>query len=168
MSLEWKIETRKISDLKEYHKNPRKITKEQMKHLELSILKFGLIDKPFINVDNTILGGHQRIKILKKLGYYEIQVQVPNRPLNSKEMEELNYRHNENSGDFDYDILANEYDYGDLISWGEEPVKEPLEEIKKKKPKFVLEFDNEDNLYKFIDFIQNNPYMDCYKGKVKT
>jgi ParB-like chromosome segregation protein Spo0J len=30
---------------------------------------FGIAEKPVVNTDNTIIGGHQRLKILKKMGY---------------------------------------------------------------------------------------------------
>lgn len=141
----WHIEKRKISDLKEFSKNPRKITKTQFEHIRASIEKFGLIDKPFVNLDNTIIGGHQRLRILQKLGHDELDVQVPNRNLTEKEVEELNYRHNENSGDWDYDILANQYELSDLLMWGEDPLEKEAEEKEKKKskPKVIFEFESE-------------------------
>lgn len=116
--LTWHIEKRKISDLKAYHKNPRYLTKDQETELLVSIDNFGLIDKPFINLDNTIIGGHQRIQILKKLEHTEIEVNVPNRALEEWEVEELNIRHNKNTGDWDYDILANQFEVEDLLDWG--------------------------------------------------
>jgi len=116
--INWHIEKRKISELKDYSKNPRKLTAEQASHLKSSLEKFGVIDKPFINQDNVLIGGHQRVKILKKLGHKEIEVYVPDRSLDGKEVEELNIRHNKNTGEWDWDILANEFEMDDLISWG--------------------------------------------------
>lgn len=143
--LVWRLEKRNISDLKEFKKNPRKITKTQFDHIKASIEKFGLIDKPFINTDNTIIGGHQRLRILQRLGYDELEVQVPNRSLTEKEVEELNYRHNENSGDWDYDILANQYELSDLLMWGEDPLEKEKEEAEPKmsKPKVTFEFESQ-------------------------
>ena len=100
----WHLEKRKIKDLIPYKKNPRKITREEVQHLRTSMQMFGIIDRPFINQDNTIIGGHQRISILKDLR--EIEVMVPSRMLTEKEVEELNIRHNKNTGQFDYDMLA--------------------------------------------------------------
>ena len=140
----WHIETRKIKDLKPYYKNPRTITKDRFNDLKCNIEKFGLIDKPFINIDNTIIGGHQRVRILQKMNYEEIQVQVPNRELTAREVEELNYRHNENGGSPDYDILADQYNLSDLLAWGQSPLKEQQErEPKKLKPKVIFEFESE-------------------------
>jgi hypothetical protein len=114
--IEWKLEKRKIADLKPYFKNPRVLTKDQEAHLRQSIGKFGLIDRPFINLDGTIIGGHQRLSILKT-EETEIEVWIPSRSLDEKEVEELNIRHNQ-TGSWDFDILANEYDENDLFDWG--------------------------------------------------
>lgn len=146
LEIEWHLEKRRISDLKDYHKNPRKITKDQFEHLKRNIEKFGIIDKPFINTDNTVIGGHQRLRLLKKMGYDEIDVQVPCKTLSEAEVEELNYRHNENGGSWDYDILANHYEHMDLVSWGADPLKEDQKEKKKGKPKIILEFDTKEEL----------------------
>jgi ParB-like chromosome segregation protein Spo0J len=130
--IEWHIEKRKISSLKDYYKNPRTLSKDQEEHLKISLSKFGLIDKPIINLDNTIIGGHQRKRTLKKMGYKEIEVNVPNRLLNEKEIEELNIRLNKNTGDFDFDVLANQWDPLELLNWGftvDELQFDPVEQI---------------------------------------
>lgn len=160
MKLEWHIEKRKLKDLKEYHKNPRKISKTQFDHLQRNLEKFGLIDKPFINLDDVIIGGHQRLRVLKKMGYEEIEVHVPNRELTEREVEELNYRHNENGGSWDFDILANKYDHLDLLQWGEDPIKEPKEPTKG-KPKVTFEFDRKEDLEKVACDIE---FMACEWG----
>lgn len=113
----WHLEKRNIKDLVPYFKNPRRLTKHQEKHLRTSLKKFGLVDRPSINLDNTIIGGHQRINVLgKKLK--EIDVMVPSRELTFEEVEELNIRFNKNSGEFDFDVLGNEYDVEKLIAYG--------------------------------------------------
>lgn len=113
----WKVETRKIKSLKAHPKNPRQLSKIQHDHLKTSLEKFGIADKPIINVDGTIIGGHQRLKILKEMGLKEIEVLVPDRELTQEEVDEMNIRLNR-GGEFDFDILANEYDVNDLINWG--------------------------------------------------
>lgn len=116
--IEWKIETRPIKSLKKHPSNPRYLSKIQHDHLKTSLEKFGLADKPIINTDGTIIGGHQRIKVLKEMGNTEIEVLIPNRTLEEKEVNELNIRLNKNTGEFDYDILANEWEICDLVEWG--------------------------------------------------
>lgn len=118
MDISWHIEKRLIKDLKDHPKNPRKLSREQQEHLKTSIQKFGLIDKPIINLDNKIIGGHQRKKTLAKLGLKEIDVNVPNRLLNENEVDELNIRLNKNTGDWDFDVLQNDWQLTDLLNWG--------------------------------------------------
>lgn len=114
----WTLQRFKISDLKDYEKNPRKLTKEQFEQLKISLAKFGLIDKPICTQDGKLIGGHQRKKVLEHLGTEEIECYVPDRELSDKEIEELNVRLNLNQGAFDWDILGNSYEVEDLISWG--------------------------------------------------
>ena len=114
----WHLETRKIVDLKDYYKNPRKLSKHDADNLKKSLQEFGTIDKPIINQDGTLIGGHQRKRILKSLGQKEIECWVPDVLLDEKQVEELNVRLNRNHGEFDYDILANNFDIIELLDWG--------------------------------------------------
>lgn len=114
----WQLENKAIKDLKPLEINPRSISKEQFKQLETSIAKFGFIDKPILNQDDTIICGHQRIKVLKKQKIKEIMCWVPSRMLTQEEVTELAIRHNLNHGNWDYDILANNFNVPDLIDWG--------------------------------------------------
>lgn len=118
MKIEWTLETRKIHELTEYDKNPRVLTKDQEDQLKKSLEKFGLIDKPIINRDNVIIGGHQRLRVLKKLKIKEVECYVPNQHLDEKQIEELNIRLNRNHGNFDFDVLANQFDPIELVEWG--------------------------------------------------
>ena len=120
VELVWHTEMRKIKDLKEHDKNPRKITKEQMEKLKDSIKSFNYVETVVVNLDNTILAGHMRIRALKALGRgkEEIEVRVPNRQLEPKEAEEYLIRSNKNTGEWDWDRLANEWEVKDLFAWG--------------------------------------------------
>lgn len=115
--IKWTLETRKLKDLKNHPKNARKLSSDDAYQLNESIGKFGLIDKPIINTDNTIIGGHQRIAIVKSK-LKQIECWIPDRTLTDAEVDELNIRLNRNTGDWDYDILANQWDIPDLIQWG--------------------------------------------------
>jgi hypothetical protein len=57
--VKWALKELPIKALKEHPKNPRQIGKDQFERLGNLIGKFGLIDKPIINQDMTIIGGHQ-------------------------------------------------------------------------------------------------------------
>jgi len=110
------IEKIEISKLKPATYNPRQITTKQYKDLKSSVEKFGLVDPIIVNKDMTIIGGHQRYKICKDLKHTEIDCVVLD--LSKEEERELNIRLNKNTGDFDMDILANEFDIDELVDWG--------------------------------------------------
>jgi len=117
-SIQWSIESRKLSDLKDNPRNPRQLSKHDAEHLQTSLEKFGIADKMIVNTDGTIIGGHQRKKILKKMAHKTVDVWVPNRTLTDKESDELNIRLNRNTGEWDFDILANEWDLEELLDYG--------------------------------------------------
>jgi len=114
----WKLETVPIKTLKEFEKNPRNIKKEQQQHLTVLIEKFGLIDKPIINTDYMIIGGHQRVKILKKMKVKEVECWIPSETLTQEDIEHLCIGLNLNQGQFDYDILADQWEPLDLLKYG--------------------------------------------------
>ena len=119
--IEWHSETRKISELIAYEKNPRKFTPKGMEDLTVSLEKFGLAEPIVINQDNVICGGHARIKALQKISgkNAEVQVYVPNKLLDDAEIAELCVRLNKNiAGEFDFEILLNQFDMPDLLDWG--------------------------------------------------
>lgn len=107
--LTWHTEQRKISDLIPFADNPRRLTDKQAKDLKKSLEKFGLVEIPAIDTDNKIIAGHQRLKIMALLerGEEMIDVRVPNRKLTDQEFLEYNLRSNKNTGEWDFDILAN-------------------------------------------------------------
>lgn len=116
--IKWLLVNNKLSDLMENPHNPRVLTKDQSKHLKYSLERFGIADKPIVNLDGLIIGGHQRIKILKELGYETIECWMPDNLLTQKDVDELCIRLNKNSGEWDWDLLANEWDEDDLSDWG--------------------------------------------------
>lgn len=116
--MKWELKRFLVKDLKEYSKNPRKLSKNDYEHLSTSVSKFGLIDKPVVTKEGQIIGGHQRKKILQKLGIKEVDCWVTDSELTDKDIEELNVRLNKNQGEWDYDVLANSFEQLDLLNWG--------------------------------------------------
>ena len=118
--LKWHTETRTIEQLVPYEKNPRRLTDKQYEDLKASLTKFSLAEIPVIDADGVIIAGHMRLKVLAEIEtpHAEVDVRVPNRKLTEKEFQEYNIRSNKNTGEFDFDILANEFDVDDLLDWG--------------------------------------------------
>ena len=112
-----KIEKIQINKLKPAAYNPRQISTKQYKDLKQSIEKFGLVDPIIINENGyVVIGGHQRLKICKELKHKEVGCVILN--LNTEQERELNIRLNKNTGEFDFDLLANEFCIEELTDWG--------------------------------------------------
>ena len=108
--IEWKIETRKVSELKSYEKNPRKMSEEEKQEIIKSIDGFGRVVPLIINIgsrNNILIGGNQRFKIYKEKKIKEVDVMIPSRELTIKEEQELNLRLNKNTASWDYELLQN-------------------------------------------------------------
>ena len=111
------IETKQLSDLKPAPYNPRTSTKKQEQKLQESLTKFGVVEPIIFNKQTGyIVGGHFRVRELKKLGYKEVECVIVD--LNEADEKELNIRLNANTGDWDWDTLANEWRVEDLTEWG--------------------------------------------------
>jgi hypothetical protein len=70
-----------------------------------------------------------------EMGIEEADVAYPDVLLTEKQVEELNVRLNRNSGEWDYDILANSFDLSELVSWGFEAAEFGIDLEKEEKPK---------------------------------
>lgn len=100
--------------------NPRKINRKAYEALKKSLQEFPEMKQlREIVVDETltILGGHQRIYALKDLGYSDVTVkQVTG--LTEKQKREFIIKDNTASGEWDTDIIANQWDIEELEGWG--------------------------------------------------
>lgn len=167
--MDWLIERRQVSDLIPHSKNPRTLSKEEAMQLKKSISKFGLIDLPIITKDNRVIGGHQRLSILKDMNISWVNCWVPQEDtLTEQDIDELNIRLNKNQGEWDWDILANEWDINDLVDWGfkDEDFEDSKPE-KKKKPSVVYEFSNGDDLKYFMSQVEGLCNETIDKTKVR-
>ena len=108
-----------MNDLLPHKKTPRKITKEQTERLKQSLEKFNLVEIPAIDIDGTILAGHQRIKVLQAIGRGDelIDVRIPNRKLTTEEAEQYMIGSNAIHAEWDYELLK-EFDVSLLADLG--------------------------------------------------
>ena len=100
--------------------NPRLVNKAKFEKLKKSIQEFPqmLELRPIvINEDGVILGGNMRYKALVELGYEEVPVIVASYITKEQENEFI-IKDNLGFGDWDWDILANEWDSVELEDWG--------------------------------------------------
>lgn len=126
------IKKMKLSDLVPTENNPRQIKKDDFERLKKSVQSFPqMLDIREIVVDenNRILGGHQRVKALLANGEKEVNVKVVE-GLSEEEKREFVIRDNIQNGEWDFDVLANEWDDLPLDDWGIElPIADIEEEI---------------------------------------
>lgn len=108
--IQWKAEKRNVADLKDLSNNPRKIKGEAFEKLKARIIERGFHDILKVDTEGYVLSGNQRKRALTDLGITEVTVLVPDRPLDPKERDAIILESNRNDGDWDYDMLANEFD----------------------------------------------------------
>lgn len=115
----WSTAKRVVDDLIPYEKNPRKLSDKQLKDLKKSLEMFNLVEIPAIDIDNKIIAGHQRLKVLQLLGRgkEEIDVRIPNRKLTEEEYKSYLISSNAITGDWDPDLLK-DFDLDMLLDSG--------------------------------------------------
>jgi DNA modification methylase len=98
----------KIDDLKPASYNPRKDLKpadSEYQKIKRSIMEFGYVDPIIVNSDMTVIGGHQKLKVLKELEYPEVDCVVVD--LNKIQEKALNIALNKISGEWNMPLLKN-------------------------------------------------------------
>lgn len=169
--IDWKLKKWKLADLVPYGNNARTLDARQERHLKDSMAKFGLAEKPIVNKNGTIIGGHQRITMLKNQGTEEIECWTASKTLDNEELAELNIRLNRHNGDWDWDMLGNLYDPGELLTWGfnedELGLEQPRKEPKKPKPVISLEFEDTDTMMRYVTVVEKIAEESAAKMKVK-
>lgn len=109
----------KISEIKANPNNPRLIKDDKFANLVKSIKDFPemLELRPIVvNKDMIILGGNMRYKACKEAGLKEIPVIVADNLTEEQEREFL-IKDNVSGGEWDWDMLANEWDKEELEEW---------------------------------------------------
>ena len=115
-----KIQTVLTSKIKTNAHNPRLIKNIKFKKLVASIesLPSMLHLRPIVVDKNmTILGGNMRYKACIEAGLKEIPIIIADE-LTAQEQQEFIIKDNVSYGEWDWNILGNDYDFVELDSWG--------------------------------------------------
>jgi hypothetical protein len=115
-----KVDKVKISEVKTNPKNPRLIKDDKFKKLVKSIQDFPqmLEIRPIVvDENNIVLGGNMRLKACKEAGLKEVFI-VRAENLTEEQKDEFIVKDNVGFGEWDWDILANEWDAEKLDDWG--------------------------------------------------
>ena len=164
------MELVKINKVKPNETNPRFIKDNKFKKLVKSIKEFPEMLKlrPIVvNGDMVVLGGNMRLKACKEAGLKDVWILKADN-LTEEQQKEFIVKDNVGFGEWDWDILANDWDIKELEDWGldgfpfdidsdekdeddySKKIEVPKYEPKGEKPETVELFDKE----KADDFIE--------------
>lgn len=119
------IEYRPIADIHELEGNPRIIKKDQFEKLKTSIKNNPdyFEARPCILSNRTgvlvVIAGNQRLRASRELGLTEVPT-ILLEGLTEERERQIIIRDNVENGEWDYDMLANEWETEDLNDWGVE------------------------------------------------
>ena len=114
------IQKVKIQEVKLNPNNPRIIKNDKFAKLVKSIQELPqmLEIRPIVvNADMVILGGNMRFKACKEAGLKEVPIIVADN-LNEEQQREFLIKDNVSGGEWDFEMLANEWDVEKLEDWG--------------------------------------------------
>lgn len=114
-----KIEYLPIWKIKNNSNNPRLVKDDKFKKLVKSIQDFPeMLDKRpiIVNEDMIVLGGNMRLKACNEAGLKEVPVIVAN--WTEEQERQFIIKDNLGYGEWDWEIIANEWDADELNDWG--------------------------------------------------
>lgn len=114
------IQMVKINQLRLNDQNPRFIRDHKFKKLVKSIQSFGkmLEIRPIVVDENMmILGGNMRFRACKAAGLDEIPVMIVS-GLSDSEKNEFVVKDNVGFGEWDFEMLGNQFEHDQLLDWG--------------------------------------------------
>jgi hypothetical protein len=115
MNIEWV----KTKDIIPNAENPRIIKDDKFKKLVQSIKDFPemLEIRPIVvNNEMMILGGNMRLKAIQEIGIKEVPI-IKAENLTEQQQREFLIKDNVGFGEWDWDALANDWDYKELVDW---------------------------------------------------
>ena len=121
------IEKVKITAVKSNPNNPRLIKDNKFKQLVQSIKDFPemLSIRPIVvNKEMMVLGGNMRLKACIEAGLKEVAI-IKADNLTPEQQNEFIIKDNVGFGEWEWDILANEWDTEQLAEWGLEVFQTP-------------------------------------------
>lgn len=164
---DYKVQHVPINSIKSNADNPRIIKDDKFKKLVKSISEFPqMLELRPIIVDNdmVILGGNMRHKAAMECGLQMIPIVVAE-DLTEEQKREFIIKDNVGFGEWDWDILANDWDADLLLEWGldvwvDEEEKTLDEQSEESSTKVMVEFNSYELAEKF--------YEECLSKKLKV
>ena len=170
----------KINELQVNTENPRHIKDDKFKKLVISIIEFPemLELRPIvIDENNVILGGNMRYRACKEAGLKEVPVKIA-KGLTDKQKKEFIIKDNVGFGEWDWDIIGNEWNSVELSDWGldvwqnedDKPeeeilsrnIKAPAYDVKEEKPEISILY-NEKKTKELVEKIKKSKITNTEK-----
>jgi ParB-like chromosome segregation protein Spo0J len=128
-----------IQQIRNNENNPRIIKDYKFKQLVKSIKEFPEMLKlrPIVvNSEMVVLGGNMRLKACKEAGLKEVWILKADE-LTEQQQREFIVKDNVGFGEWDWDVLANEWDNQQLEDWGLDllPFEDSVEDILEREEK---------------------------------
>jgi len=161
----------KISKVKGNPSNPRIIKNDKFKKLVKSIQEFPEMLKlrPIVvDEDFMVLGGNMRLKASKEAGLKEVWIDIAE-GLTEEQKKEFIVKDNVGFGEWEWDILANEWDSVQLADWGldvwqnedDEQINEPndVSDNISEEYRIEIELTSEKEQEKMFEELTNKGYI---------
>ena len=132
-----------IEKIKTNDSNPRLIKEYKFLELVKSLKDFPeMLEKRPLIVDenNMVLGGNMRLKALYQAGIKMVWVDVAE-GWTDKQKKEFIIKDNVNFGQWDWDVLANEWELDEIVNWG---LEQPMFNNLDYEPNTTPSIDNSD------------------------
>lgn len=108
-----------IGTIKNNPNNPRVIKDDKFKKLVQSIKdlpEMAEVRPVVVNTDMVVLGGNMRLKAMREAGWKDVPIQVVD--WDEDKQRQFIIKDNISGGEWDWDMLANEWDTEELQEWG--------------------------------------------------
>jgi len=144
-----------IGTIKNNPNNPRVIKDDKFKKLVQSIKELpemAEVRPVVVNTDMVVLGGNMRLKAMREAGWKDVPIQVVD--WDEHKQRQFIIKDNVSGGEWDWEMLANQWDAKQLEDWGltlpifdTEPSEDELIADDKNKPATMkITFDNPEQL----------------------
>ena len=108
-----------IGELKPNPNNPRIIKDDKFKKLVQSIKdlpEMAEVRPVVVNTDMVVLGGNMRLKAMREAGWKEVPIEVVD--WDEDKQRQFIIKDNVSGGEWDWEMLANQWDADELNEWG--------------------------------------------------
>jgi DNA modification methylase len=129
-----------IGELKPNPNNPRIIKDDKFKKLVQSIKdlpEMAEVRPIVVNTDMVVLCGNMRLKAMREAGWKEVPIEVVD--WDEDKQRQFIIKDNVSGGEWDWDMLANEWDADELNEWGLDlPEFEQVQELEAEEDDFEM------------------------------